>query len=147
MARKKSKFYVEDPLISIPSYIKTPERIFENIEHYRCVAERVTKALLSCRENQCASSSLYESVQVEFSSAYKEEDIYFDACASKIILRVPKRKGESAASIQERRMNYIGQLLCPLEAMKVIGIAQIYLCLKDEGRKKLSKKIRSSKGT
>jgi len=41
-------------------------------------------------------------------------------------------------------MHYLEQLLRPVEAMETIGIAQIYLSLKEEGRKKVSKKRRGS---
>lgn len=146
----KSKIQLEDPLAAIPSYVKAPEGVFEDIEHYRVVAERVTKALAADRERRnsrsTSGSSLYEGIQIEFSTQYEEEEVYLDAFASKIILRAPKRKGESAASLQARRMYYFEQLLRPVEAMKTIGIAQIYLSLKAEGRKKISKRVNRRKG-
>jgi hypothetical protein len=152
MARSKSKFQVDDPLAAIPSYVKTPEGVFNDIEHYRTVAERITKALAASRQRRSSNSSssgssLYEGIQIEFSTQYTDEEIYLDAFASKIVLRAPKRKGESAASLQARRMHYFEQLLRPAEAMKTIGIAQIYLSLKDEGRKKISKKSARSRRT
>lgn len=150
MAKSKSKMQVDDPLAAIPSYVKTPEGVFDDIDHYRTVAERITKALAANRQHRSSNlstsgSSLYEGIQIEFSSQYHEEEIYLDAFASKIVLRAPKRKGETEASLQARRMHYFEQLLRPAEAMKTIGIAQIYLSLKQEGRKKISKRARQGR--
>lgn len=143
MAKQKDQFQIKDPHLSIPSYVKIPEGIFDDIEHYRTVAERVTKALAASRQdrisNSTSGSSLYEGIQIEFSTQYTEEEIYLDAFASKIVLKAPIQKGESVASLQARRMHYFEQLLRPVEAMKTIGIAQIYMSLKEDGRKKISK--------
>jgi len=148
MAKHKGKFQTEDPLASIPSYVKTPEGIFEDIEHYRRVAEKITRALASNRQStkspSNSGSSLYDGIRIDFSTQYAEEEIYLDAFASKVVLRAPKKKNESEGSLSARRMHYLQQLLRPVEAMKTIGIAQIYLSLKEEGRKKISK--RSAKG-
>lgn len=146
MAKQKNKTRVDDPLLAIPSYVKTPSGVFDDIEHYRVVAERITKALAANRQSRnsksTAGSSLYEGIRVEFSTQYKEEEIYLDAFASKIVLKAPKRRGESETSLHARKMHYLEQLLRPVEAMKSIGISQIYLALKEEGRKKISRRTK-----
>lgn len=151
MAKQKGKFQTEDPLASIPSYVKTPEGIFEDIEHYRRVAEKITKALAANRHSSKSSSSnsgssLYDGIRIDFSTQYTEEEIYLDAFASKIVLRAPRKKNESESSLSARRLHYLQQLLRPVEAMKTIGIAQIYLSLKEEGRKKISKRSARGRG-
>jgi hypothetical protein len=144
MAKQKSQIQIEDPIAAIPTYVKTPEGVFDDIEHYRTVAERITKALAANPKHRSSAStpgsSLYEGIRIEFSVQCEEEEIYLDAFASKIVLRAQKRKGESASSLQARRMHYLEQLLRPVEAMKSIGISQVYLSLKEEGRRKISKR-------
>ncbi len=146
--KKSTQTSISDPLSMIPSFVKIPEGVFEDIEHYRSVAEGVTRALAAARHTRhspsSSGSSLYEGIRIEFSTQYQEEEIFLDAYSSKVILRAPKKKGEPASSLQVRRMHYLEQLLRPVEAMKTIGIAQIYLSLKEEGRKKVSKKRRGS---
>ena len=142
MGRKSKQSPTDDPLAAIPSYVKIPEGVFEDIEHYRRVAERITKALAANRQrkssNPNSGSSLFDGIQIEFSTQYAHEEIYLDALSSKIVLKAPKKKSDTEASLRARRLFYLQQLLRPVEAMKTIGIAQIYLSLKDEGRKKIS---------
>jgi hypothetical protein len=149
MARRHPKILSDDPVAAIPSYVKIPEGVFDDIDHYRIVVERVTRALSSegqkRRSNFAARSCLYEGIRVEFSQSMREEEVVLDAFNSKIVLRAPKRKGESIASLTARRMEYLKELLRPVEAMRTIGVAQIYLVLKAEGRKRISKRSRKSK--
>lgn len=144
MAKQRSVNQSQDPLTTIPTFVKTPAGVFEDVEHYRVVAKHITKALASAGHNRNSGSSpgssLYEGIRIEFSTDYQEEEVFLDAFSSKVVLRAPKKKGESATSLQARRMHYIEQLLRPVEAMKTIGIAQVYLSLKEEGRKKISAK-------
>lgn len=133
-----------DLLSSIPSFLKPAEGVFEDIEHYRAVAGCISRALaITGRKKRSPisvpGSALYDGFRVEFSSSFKEEEIYLDNFASKVILRAPKRRGESQASLHKRRMFYLEHLVRSAEAMKTTGIAYIYLSLKEEGRRKASK--------
>lgn len=138
----------ENPLASIPSYVNIPEGVFDDLEHYRLVVERVTRALAtSGQKNNSRSASrsyLYDGIQIEFSTVYQVEEIFLDAFNSKIVLRAPKKKNESEEMLRARRLYYLGELLKPAEAMRTIGVAQIYLALKAEGRKQISKKGKRS---
>lgn len=146
MAKKKARNPNRDPLSATPNYAKTPEGVFDDIDHYRKVAERITKALAANRDRSRSSvapgSSLYEGIRIEFSTQYSDEEIFLDNFESKIVLRAPKKKGESEDSLRTRRLYYFEQLLHSVEAMKTTGIATIYLTLKDTGRKKISGRSR-----
>lgn len=148
----KASIQVDDILSTIPSYVKTPTGIFNNLEHYRVVASKVTRALATNRKTKnsraVSGSILFTGIRVEFSIQQKEEEIFLDNFESKIVLLAPKKKHEPESSLLARRMYYLGELTRSAESMKVAAVSHIYLALKPEGRRKISKgsiKTRSSK--
>lgn len=143
MAKKTTKKRSIEGQLTVPSFIRGTEGVFEDIQHYRTVASRVIRALAtnssSSSSLKFSGSSLYEGIVVEFSTEYKAEEVHLDAFRSLMVLRAPLKKGESQISLNQRRMQYLGQLLMSVEAMKTVGISQVYLSLKPEGRRRISK--------
>lgn len=129
-----------DILGTLPSYINVPKGVFRDVDHYRVALAGITKGLARSRRGHPPStegSYLFDGIQVEFSSRYVIEEVFLDHLNSKIILRAPKKPRETEKELATRRMYYLGHLLREVEAMKVIGITQIYLALSAVGRKKL----------
>ena len=131
--------------VGIPSYVNAPLGVFRDINHYRNVVAGIVMGLArgaSRKSRHAASNSyLFDRLVVEFSSECKAEDILLDHFNSTVVLRAPKRKNESRKSLFERRMMYLGALIHEVEAMKAVGITQIYLAIKPAGRLKLDASI------
>lgn len=135
-------------LKNIPSYVDAPKGVFRDVNHYRAVLAGITKALAKGKQgyhSQTSGSYLFDGLQVEFSTRCVEEEIFLDHLNSKIVLRAPKKPRESEKELSMRRIYYLGQLLREVEAMKTIGITQIYLTLREDGRKKLERSQEVSK--
>lgn len=143
MRGKKRTFQSRNPLSSIPNLMSPPEGVFDSLEHYRTVAQRVTLALAGrsskANSSKTTGSSLYDGIRIDFSPKYKKEEIFLDNYESKIVLLAPQSKDEPEASLRARTMYYYQMLLPAVEAMKSSGISYIYLSLKSEGRKAISK--------
>jgi hypothetical protein len=121
------------------NYLTTPMGVYRDIEEYKTVFQELTQALFNTKKKG-SYFYLYDGIKIEFSPKYKEEEIVLDLAQSKIILRAPRKKYESSQILSERRMQYLTQLMQSVEAMKTIGITQIYLTLTDEGKEKLKQK-------
>ncbi len=135
----------QDILGSIPSYTNSPKGVFRDIDHYRVILANVTKALVKGSRDgkrSSASSYLFDTLHVEFSVHYATEELFLDHLNSKIILRAPKKARETEKDLLTRRMFYIGHLMREVEAMKTIGVTQIYLALQTSGRQKLEQQRR-----
>jgi len=134
----------QNEIPGIPSYANIPTGVFRDIGHYKNVLAGITRGLAregGGRKGQHSRSSsyLFDVIAIDFTTTIKSEEIFLDYLNSKIILRAPKKPSESAKSLLNRRMYYLGVLLREIEAMKAIGISQIYLALKPSGRDKLDK--------
>lgn len=117
----------------IPDFISNNTHIYKDIHHYKTVYRNLIKALTDGDE-QSFSSYLFDGIQVEFGD-YDCEELYLDYLNSKIVLRVPQASEESKS---EKRLYYISYLIRSVEAMKSVGINQIYLSLLPEGQDKVS---------
>lgn len=124
-----------------PCYQTENEGVFRDTEHFRTVASTITRALFGQRRiHHHQSTYFFDTLQVEFSTSQREEEIYLDYLNSKVILRAPQRSREAEKSMGKRRMHYLGFMLKYVEAMKVLGITHIYLAISAEGRAKLEEK-------
>ena len=133
MAQKKAQ--LSKDVCSIPNYLDLPTGIFEDIQHYKKVANNMIKAL--AKESD-STSYLFDGLKVEFKKEQTHESILFDHLNSKIVVQAPIKPNESEEILRKRTMLYHMELLKSVEQMKVHGISSIYLVLSEEGRKKLS---------
>jgi len=115
---------------------------FKDIAHFKIVSKNILKELSRTRaktEGQSLSFDFfYNKITVSFSTKIKEEEIELNPYESKILIKAPKRKGELNSKLNIRRLQYLGELLKYMDAMKTLSIAQIYAVIQDEGKIKLS---------
>ena len=109
--------------------------VFKNIGHYKTVAGNIISHLCG---GQSSDSYLYSGIEVSYIEGLNDEAIFFDHLRSKIVVQAPK-SNLNESERRERTLFYISELSKNAEAMRVIGISEIYLALCEEGREEVSK--------
>ena len=110
--------------------------VFDSIDHYKTVAGNIISHLCG---GHSSDSYLYNGIEVEYIDGITDERVVLDYLNSKIVIQAPRGK-LSVLERRKRTMYYLTELSKSAEAMRVMGISQIYVALKQEAREKISEK-------
>lgn len=119
-----------DVFSKIPNLYDLQDGVLEKLEELDGI--RALVRILGQRKNGASrqiASYLFEKIEVDFSTQYRHEHVFFDHTQSVIVVRAPKRRGEREAALELRRRQILVHYTSVADEMRMRGAIQVWRSL------------------